>query len=149
MKKLLTTVGIALVISASHAKADTSWFVYCEGVENGQTTAYLTNAIYTHYESNARKQELENAAVEKLAETRGAPLYGCSGVNFRSKASAAMAMEKTVEVHQRFGNKVVMFNMPAPASPRVVADTSLKRSRLSRGQIRPVNTTFATGPSER
>lgn len=147
--KLFTTVGIALIVNASHAKADDSWFVYCEGVENGQNTAYLTTALYSHYKSAAHKAELENAAMQRLSATRKAPVYGCSGVNFTSKASATQARTRTAEIHKMVGNKVVMFDMDAPQPVRLTSRSALKRARISRSHTVAMNTTFAAGPDSR
>jgi hypothetical protein len=147
--KLFTTVGIALVMTASQSKAEDQWFVYCEGVENGQNTAYLTTALYQHYESATHKAELEEAAMHHLAETRGAPAYGCSGVNFMSKASALQARDRTADVHKLVGNNVVMFEMDAPKTTQTAEAPKLKRTRLSRGRLDQVNTTFGAGPDGR
>ncbi len=147
--KLLTTVGIALIMSASHAKADDTWFVYCEGVENGQNTAYITTALYSHYASTSHKAELERAALKRLSETRGTPIYGCSGVNFMSKASAVQSRSRTANVHKMVGNKVVMFELDAPAKAAEAQPARLQRTRLSRGNLVAVNTRFAATPEYR
>ncbi|MEO1494613.1 MAG: hypothetical protein AAFV19_20890 [Pseudomonadota bacterium] len=144
--KLFTTVGIAVLIGATHAKADAQWFVYCEGVENGQNTAYLTTALYSQYASPKQKSELERAAMQRLSETRGAPAYGCSGVSFMSRASAVEARKRTADVHAIVGNKVVMFNMETPRVLAKAKAPGLKRARISRGRPQRVNTTFARLP---
>lgn len=114
----LPTILAAITLAApAFAEDRPSWFVYCDGFNNGAYTAYITQNIWPSDGANGADQQakVRRETERHLERERGMTVSGCETISFGAEELARQSQERTAELHRRFGHAVHIFSLPDSA----------------------------------
>lgn len=120
MITVLAATGLALVFSASPASsADNSktWYVYCEGSEQGDHWAVFSENFWPHPLTEGYGRKVASAAKAFFESRHDVRLEGCAGVNFVDSSLAEFSRRRTAQLHKKMGDRVFYFPLPDEALP--------------------------------
>lgn len=116
---LATAAAIAVASSVSPASSsDTkTWYVYCEGVDQGDHWAVFSENFWPHPITEGYGRQVGSAAKAFFEARHDVRLDGCAAVNFVDTNLAQHSRNRTAQLHRKMGDRVLYFPLPRDALP--------------------------------
>jgi len=139
---LATAAAIVLASSVSPAtSSDTkTWYVYCEGADQGDHWAVFSENFWPHPMTEGYGRQVGSAAKAFFESRHDVRLEGCAAVNFVDTSLARHSRNRTAQLHEKMGDRVLYFPLPSDALPVEV--------RTVQAQVRSAAPEPASEPEE-